>query len=121
VNLGIGHHSLIRQEFFTQMLDGNDVGDIQPICDYALDNSKWRSGKVILDSVSLELCWETVEKALGADAVGPEPFAAIIYKLQQVSFLAAVRSLVDDLKKLPAVTHYGTWTGCQHICWWQSH
>jgi hypothetical protein len=58
--------------------DGDDAGDIQPVCDYDLNNLKW-SGKAILDSVSLEL-WETVEKDLGAAAVGSEVFAAGVYK-----------------------------------------
>jgi hypothetical protein len=74
------------------------------VCDYDLDNLRW-SGKAVLNSVSLEL-WETVEKDLGADAVGPEVFTAVVYKLQQVSS-AAVRSLVDDLKKLSLIKEPG--------------
>jgi hypothetical protein len=61
------------------------AGTLLPPCDYNLDNLKW-SGKAILNSVSLPL-WETVEKDLGVDATGPEAFAAVVYKLQQVSSL----------------------------------
>jgi hypothetical protein len=73
-------------------------------CDYDLDNLKW-SGKAILNSVSLPL-WETVEKDLGVDASGPEAFAAVVYKLQQVSS-AAVRALVDELKNLSLLKEPG--------------
>jgi hypothetical protein len=73
-------------------------------CNYDLDNLKW-SGKAILNSVSLPL-WETVEKDLGVDASGPEAFAAVVYKLQQVSS-AAVRALVDELKGLSLLKEPG--------------
>jgi transcriptional regulator NrdR family protein len=79
-------------------------GTISPRCDYDLDNLKW-SGKAILNSVSLPL-WETVEKDLGVDASGPEAFAAVVYKLQQVSS-AAVRALVDELKALSLLKEPG--------------
>ena len=81
-----------------------DDGTISPPCDYDLDNLKW-SGKAILNSVSLPL-WETVEKDLGVDASGPEAFAAVVYKLQQVSS-AAVRTLVDELKALSLLREPG--------------
>jgi hypothetical protein len=61
-------------------------GTISPPCDYDLDNLKW-SGKAILNSMSLPL-WEIVERDLGVDASGPEAFAAVVYKLQQVSSAA---------------------------------
>jgi hypothetical protein len=79
-------------------------GTLLPPCDYDLDNLKW-SGKAILNSVSLPL-WETVEKDLGVDASGPEAFAAVVYKLQQVSS-AAVRTLVDELKNLSLLKEPG--------------
>jgi hypothetical protein len=63
--------------------DGDNTKDTQQVCDYDHDNLKW-SGKAILNSVSLEL-WETAEKDLGADTVGLEVSAAVVYKLQQVS------------------------------------
>lgn len=50
--------------------------------------------------------WETVEKDLGADDSGPEAFAAVVYKLQQVSS-AAVRTLVDKLKDLSPLKEPG--------------
>jgi hypothetical protein len=75
-----------------------------PPCNYDLDNLKW-SGNAILNSVSLPL-WETVEKDLGVDASGPEAFAAVVYKLQQVSS-AAVRTLVDELKGLSLLKEPG--------------
>jgi hypothetical protein len=61
-------------------------GTTRAPCNYDLDNLKW-SGKAILNSVSLPL-WETIEKDLGVDASGPEVFAAVVYKLQQVSSAA---------------------------------
>jgi hypothetical protein len=79
-------------------------GTLSPPCDYDLDNLKW-SGKAILNSISLPL-WETVEKDLGVDASGPEAFAAVVYKLQQVSS-AAVRTLVDELKALSLLKEPG--------------
>jgi hypothetical protein len=79
-------------------------GSLLPPCDYDLDNLKW-SGKAILNSVTLPL-WETVEKDLGVDASGPEAFAAVVYKLQQVSS-AAVRTLVDELKGLSLIKEPG--------------
>jgi hypothetical protein len=75
-------------------------GTTFPPCDYDLDNLKW-SGKAILNSVLLPL-WETVEKDLGVDASGPEAFAVVVYKLQQVSS-AAVCALVDELKDLSLI------------------
>jgi hypothetical protein len=63
------------------------------------------SGKAILNSVSLPL-WETVEKELTVDASGLEAFAAVVYKLQQVSS-AAVRALVDELKGLSLLKEPG--------------
>ena len=80
------------------------AGTVSPPCDYDLDNLKW-SGKAILNSVSLPL-WETVEKDLGVDGSGPEAFAAVVYKLQQVSS-AAVRTLVDELKALSLLKEPG--------------
>jgi hypothetical protein len=79
-------------------------GTVSPRCDYDLDNLKW-SGKTILNSVSLPL-WETVEKDLGVDASGPEAFAAVVYKLQQVSS-ATVRALVNELKALSLLKEPG--------------
>jgi hypothetical protein len=79
-------------------------GTVSPVCDYDLDNLKW-SGKAVLNSVSLSL-WETVEKDLGVDASGPEAFAAVVYKLQQVSS-AAVRHLVDELNGLSLLKEPG--------------
>ena len=75
-----------------------------PPCDYGLDNLMW-SGTAILNSVSLPL-WETVEKDLGIDASDPETFAAVVYKLQQVSS-TAVRALVDKLKSLSLIKEPG--------------
>jgi hypothetical protein len=72
-------------------------GTLLPPCDYGLDNLKW-SGKAILNRVLLPL-WETVEKDLSVDASGPKAFAAVVYKLQQVSS-AAVCALVNELKDL---------------------
>jgi hypothetical protein len=79
-------------------------GTILPPCNYDLDNLKW-SGKAILNSMSLPL-WEMVEKNLGVDAFGPEAFAAVVYKLQQVSS-AAVRALVNELKDLSLLKEPG--------------
>jgi hypothetical protein len=69
-----------------------------------LDNLKW-SGKAILNSITLPL-WETVEKDLRVDRSGPEAFAAVVYKLQQVSS-EAVRTLVDELKSLSLLKEPG--------------
>jgi hypothetical protein len=79
-------------------------GTLLPPYDYDLDNLKW-SGKAILNSVSLPL-WETVEKDLGVDVTGPEAFAAVVYKLQQVDS-AAIRALVDELKNLSLLKEPG--------------
>lgn len=79
-------------------------GSLLPICDYDLDNLKW-SGKAILNSITLAL-WETVEKDLGVDTSGPEAFASVVSKLQQVSS-AAVRTLVDELKGLSLLKEPG--------------
>jgi hypothetical protein len=79
-------------------------GTLLPPCNYDLDNLKW-SGKAILNSITLPL-WETVEKDLGVDGSGPEAFAAVVYKLQQVSS-AAVRTLVDELKSLSLLKEPG--------------
>jgi hypothetical protein len=79
-------------------------GTLLPPCNYDLDNLKW-SGKAILNTVSLPL-WETVEKDLGVDATGPEAFAAVVYKLQQVSS-AAFRALADELKNLSLIKEPG--------------
>jgi hypothetical protein len=72
-------------------------GTTLPTCNYDLDNLKW-NGKAILNSITLAL-WKTVEKDLGVDASGPEVFASVVSKLQQVSS-AAVQTLVDELKGL---------------------
>jgi hypothetical protein len=79
-------------------------GTLLPVCDYDGDNLKW-SGKAILSSITLAL-WETVEKDLGVDASGPEAFASVISKLQQVNS-AAIRSLVDELKGLSLIKEPG--------------
>jgi hypothetical protein len=79
-------------------------GTLLPVCDYDGDNLKW-SGKAILSSITLAL-WETVEKDLGVDASGPEAFASVISKLQQVNS-AAIRSLVDELKSLSLIKEPG--------------
>ncbi len=82
----------------------NPDGTIQAVCDYDLDNLKW-SGKAILNSITLAL-WETVEKDLGVDTSGPKAFASVVFKLQHVS-LAAVRSLVDELRGLSLIREPG--------------
>jgi hypothetical protein len=80
-------------------------GTRHPVCDYDFDNLKW-SRKAILSSITLAL-WETAKKDLGVDASGPEAFASVISKLQQVN-LAAIRSLVNnELKSLSLIKEPG--------------
>jgi hypothetical protein len=79
-------------------------GTVYSPCDYNLDNLKW-SGKAILNSVSLPL-WETVENDLCVHGSGPKAFAAVVYKLQQVSS-GAVQTLVDKLKALSLLKEPG--------------
>jgi hypothetical protein len=93
-----------RQPDQDQSLGGNPVAGVPKMdstillpYNYDLDNLKW-SGKAILNSVTLPL-WETVKKDLNVDASGPKAFAAVVYKLQQVSS-PAVCTLVDELKNL---------------------
>lgn len=64
------------------------------VCTYDQDNLKW-SGKAIRNSITLQL-WETMERALGLEATGPEVFAWIVNKLQQSS-ASSVRAKVKEL------------------------
>ena len=73
---------------------------LQLVCEYDLDNLKW-SGKAITQSISLEL-WETIEKDLGCIPSGPEAFASVVYKLQQVNS-TTVFLLVKELQYLKLV------------------
>ena len=59
-----------------------------PVCSYDLRNLEW-SGKSILASVDLTL-WEELEKELPYRPSGPEVFAAVVTKIQQVN-ASAVR------------------------------
>jgi hypothetical protein len=58
------------------------------------------SGVARLSSIRCLPALEMAEKDLGVDATGPEPFAAVAYKLQQQVSSAAIHALVDELKNL---------------------
>ena len=51
-----------------------------------------------MNSISLEL-WKSIEKGTGYKASGPQIFAAVIDKLQQVMD-AAIRVIVENLRKM---------------------
>ena len=51
-----------------------------------------------MNSISLEL-WKSIEKGTGYEASGPQIFAAVIDKLQQVTD-AAIRVMVENLRKM---------------------
>ncbi len=81
----------------TGLEDPTDPTLLLPACPYDHDNLSW-SEKAVRDSISMAL-WSTIEKDLTFGASGPEVFAAIIDKVQQVS-ASAVRSLTNDLEEL---------------------
>ena len=58
-----------------------------------------------MHSISLDL-WETIENYLGCDPSGPEAFAAVVYKLQQVNS-AAFFLLVEELQALKLINEPG--------------
>ena len=77
---------------------------LQLVCEYDLDNLKW-SGKAIMQSISLEL-WETIKKDLDCNPSGPEAFAAVVYKLQEVN-LDAVCLLIEEIQALKLINEPG--------------
>ena len=54
-----------------------------------------------MQSISLVLC-ETIEKDLGCNPSGPEAFAAVVYKLQQVHAVA-ICLLVEELQSIKLI------------------
>ena len=68
-------------------------GSRHDICQYDIDNLQW-SGKALLNSIDLDL-WAEIEKELSYNASGPEVFASVIERMQQVN-ASTVRTLVDD-------------------------
>jgi hypothetical protein len=65
----------------------------------------------------------SLKQVTRVDAIGPKAFAAVVYKLQQVSS-ATVRALVDELKNLSLLKEPGQDVGnfdrrvvelCHHI------
>ena len=75
-----------------------------PVCHYNVDNLKW-IGKAIMKSISLNL-WGFIGKYLGVIANGPDAYAAVIPKIQQV-ISYAIRNLVDELRKMPLINKPG--------------
>ena len=64
-------------------------------CPFDADNLYW-SGRAVINSITLEF-WETLEKDLPTDASGPEVFAAVVRKQQQLN-ASGLRMLVKQLE-----------------------
>ena len=75
----------------------NNTGGREPPCRFDVANLQM-SGVAMMQSVTLQL-WQDVEVGFDDEPTGPEVFAAVVDRLQQV-MASAVRSLVDRLKTM---------------------